>query len=283
MISDNFYSVEHINSRMDAIRSRTGEIMYLIRGAERALLIDTCLGVGQLRPLVESLAGLPLTVWITHGHVDHALGAPAFADCGVYMNAADRGFYSTQTPIAVRQGYIEMLLGAEPGSWADAEYVPPAAPDFFLDLHDGDVADLGGIHAEAYSLPGHTAGTMVVLIPEERVLITGDAANNVTFVYDDYSLDLESYRENLAAVARRLEGRYDRCFIMHNAIEAASDLLTNLTALCDDVLAGTDDRVPFAFNGKNVCFAKAIGPDFMRLDGKAGNLVYNPGRIRAGK
>lgn len=281
MLFDSFYTVETLSDHMDAIRSRTGEIMYLIKGTQRALLIDTCLGIGQLRPLVESLTDLPLTVWITHGHVDHALGAPAFADCGVYMNPVDREFYITQMPIPVRQKYIESLLGAEPGSWADAAYVPPTAPDFFLDLHDGDVLDLGGIHAEAHALPGHTAGTMVVLIPEERVLITGDAANNVTFVYDEYSLPLESYRKNLLEIAKRLEGRYDRCFIMHYTIEVAGDLLSNLIALCDAVLTGTDDKVPFAFNGKDVCFAKAIGPDFMPLDGKAGNLVYSPMRLHA--
>ena len=281
MLSDNYYSAEPLSEHMDAIRSRTGEIMYLIKGTERALLIDTCLGVGQLRPFVKSLTDLPLTVWITHGHVDHALGAPAFADCGVCMNPVDREFYVTQTPIPVRQKYIESVLGAEPGSWANAEYVPPTAPDFFLELHDGDVLDLGRIHAEAHALPGHTAGTMVVLIPEERVLITGDAANNVTFVFDPYSLPLESYRENLIRLADRLKGRYDRCFIMHMQVEASGELLQNLIALCTEVLDGTDDHVPFSIRGREGFFAKAVGPDFMRLDGKDGNLVYNPARLRA--
>ncbi len=281
MISDNYYTAETVSDHIVAIRSRTGEIMYLIKGRDRALLVDTCLGVGKLRPFVESMTDLPLTVWITHGHVDHALGAPAFADLGVYMNPTDRAFYVTQTPLPVRQRYIESILGAEPGSWANAEYVPPTAPDFFRDLHDGDVLDLGGVHAEAYALPGHTAGTMVVLIPEERVLVTGDAANNVTLVMDSYSLPLVSYRENLAALAERLAGRYDRCFIMHLQIEAAGDLLENLIRACDEVLAGTDDHVPFRLRGREGFFAKAIGPDFMRLDGRSGNLVYHPKRLYA--
>lgn len=279
MISDYFYTTEKISERIDAIRSQTGEIMYLIKGDKRSLLIDTCLGVGKLRPLVEAMSERPLTVWVTHGHLDHALGAPAFADLGVYMNPIDKDFYTTQTPIPVRQQYIERTLNAAPGSWSDAEYIPPTDPDFFQDLHDSEVLDLGGIHAEAYSLAGHTAGTMVVLIPEECVLITGDAANNVTFVFDDYSLPLEVFQKNLLSLAKRLEGRYNRCFIMHKTSLVSGDLLHNLIALCDTILEGKDDKVPFSFRGKDVFFAKAVGPDFMPLDGKDGNIVYSPNHL----
>mgnify|MGYP000450074705 FL=1 len=36
------------------LRSITGELLYLVEGQEKAALIDTCLGVGHLRSLVES-------------------------------------------------------------------------------------------------------------------------------------------------------------------------------------------------------------------------------------
>lgn len=74
MISDHFYTIDKISDHMDAVKSRTGEIMYLIKGTERAILADTCLGVGNIRSVVEGMTDLPITVLLTHGHVDHAMG-----------------------------------------------------------------------------------------------------------------------------------------------------------------------------------------------------------------
>lgn len=39
-----FYRAEKVNDRITAIISFTGEIMYLVNGSERSLLIDTCVG-----------------------------------------------------------------------------------------------------------------------------------------------------------------------------------------------------------------------------------------------
>ena len=49
-----FYRAEKVNDRVTAILSLTGEIMYLVNGSERSLLIDTCVGAGNLRDFVEN-------------------------------------------------------------------------------------------------------------------------------------------------------------------------------------------------------------------------------------
>ena len=61
-----FYRAEKVNDRITAIISFTGEIMYLVNGSERSLLIDTCVGAGNLRDFVERLTEKPLTVLLTH-------------------------------------------------------------------------------------------------------------------------------------------------------------------------------------------------------------------------
>ena len=61
-----FYRAEKVNDRVTAILSLTGEIMYLVNGSERSLLIDTCVGAGNLRDFVEKLTEKPLTVLLTH-------------------------------------------------------------------------------------------------------------------------------------------------------------------------------------------------------------------------
>lgn len=48
---------------------------YLVAGSERALLIDTGVGLGNMPGLVRTLTKLPVTVAATHAHCDHIGGA----------------------------------------------------------------------------------------------------------------------------------------------------------------------------------------------------------------
>lgn len=50
------------------------EYMFLLEGEEKALLIDTGYGVGNLRAFVEKLTEKPILVTNTHYHPDHAAG-----------------------------------------------------------------------------------------------------------------------------------------------------------------------------------------------------------------
>ena len=52
--------------------------MHLIVGQERALLIDTAFGIGDLRGLVETLTDKPVDVVNTHFHGDHSAGNGQF-------------------------------------------------------------------------------------------------------------------------------------------------------------------------------------------------------------
>lgn len=261
---------------MTAIRSLTGEIMYLIEGEEKAVLVDTCLGVGHLRKFVETLTEKPITVILTHGHVDHALGAPEFDD--VYMNSADNAIYEAMSPLEERKGYIRAGLGGKLPDFEEDDYVQPAPADF-QELKDGQIFDLGGIHAEVYALPGHTRGTMVVLVPEEKILILGDACNNATFLFDQNSLPVEEYRENLLRVQEMLEGRFEETCLCHHVIKASKDMIHSVIEVCDEVMDGRSDDVPFNFMGMEAFVAKKANERFERLDGGEGNIIYSKKKI----
>lgn len=61
------------------------ENMYLLEGSEKALLIDTGYGAGNLRAFVEKLTDKPIIVVNTHYHPDHAAGNGEFEE--VYMSS----------------------------------------------------------------------------------------------------------------------------------------------------------------------------------------------------
>ncbi len=272
-----YYKSEKINETMTAIRSMTGEIMYLVEGKEKAVLVDTCLGVGHLRKFVENLTDKPITVLLTHGHVDHALGAPEFDE--VYMNSADIEVYEKMSPLEERIGYIQANLGGNLPAFTEDDYVKPTPADF-KELKDGQSFDLGGVHIEVYALPGHTHGTMVMLIPEERALILGDACNNSTFLFDENSLSVNEYRENLIQVKEKLEGRYDTTYLCHHVMTASKDMIAHVIEVCDDILDGKADDIPFEFMGHHAFVAKKANERFERVDGGEGNIIYDKEKLK---
>ena len=56
------------------------ENMYLLEGKEKALLLDTGYGAGNLRAFVEKLTDKPVIVANSHYHPDHAAGNGEFED-----------------------------------------------------------------------------------------------------------------------------------------------------------------------------------------------------------
>lgn len=268
-----YYNWEKVTQHVTAIHSLTGENMYLVEGDERAALIDTCLGVGNLKALVETLTKKPVIVLLTHGHLDHALGAPDFDK--VYMNGKDREIYKEMCPIPERRGYME--AGLPPEIYAqikEEDFTAPMPEKEFLPLEDGMVFDLGGIRVEAIAYPGHTQGSMVFLIREERILVLGDACNNSTFLFTEESSPVSEYRETTLKVAEKTKGRYDRVFLSHGDIDTGSEIMDNMAELCVDIMEGRTDDVPFEFMGMKAFVAKKYDDQFHRIDGKCGNLIY---------
>lgn len=80
---------------------------YLLLGRERALLLDTGLGVGNLRREVEALTDLPVSVALTHVHWDHIGGCAQFAAPAVHEAEADwlRHFPLPEAAVRARDGF----------------------------------------------------------------------------------------------------------------------------------------------------------------------------------
>ena len=274
-----YFKEDVVNARITAIWSGCGEVLYFIQGENSGLLVDTNLGVGHLKELVDSMTDKPYEVVLTHGHIDHSLGAPEFER--VYMNPLDISIFQSASPMEERIGYLRAGLGPdyEAFDFQNEDFVPPMAEKQFLPLCEGDCFDLGGLHVDVFSFPGHTPGSMILLIREERILILGDACNDSTFLFDENSSSVEAYKKELLRVKELLDGRFDRVFICHHAIDTGVDIMDNMVQLCNDIMSGNCDDIPFHFRGYNAYIAKKCSPTFQREDGKSGNLIYNKDKV----
>lgn len=266
------FRTEKINDRITRIRGVMDEYMYLVVGAERAALLDTGSGFGSLKALVDNLTDTPVTVLISHGHVDHAMGAAEFND--VYMNREDEYIYNRHGERDFRLSEVKNSPISE--SFDDRDYVETAPLSHFHDLKDGMSFDLGGLHIDVYACPGHTRGSLVFLIREDRVLMSGDAANDATFLFGDYSLSVDIYRDNLIRLNKKIGGKFDRVLTCHHSGEVGASVIDGLITVCDEILAGRSDDIPFPFHGTLGFIAKKMQPPQMiRLDGGVGNLIFS--------
>ena len=62
---------------------------------------------------------------------------------------------------------------------------------------EGDLFDLGGRVLEVIHLPGHTAGSIGLLLREERIIWVGDAANDFVWLFLPEAQPLSVYRNTL--------------------------------------------------------------------------------------
>ena len=269
------FKTEQLSPRVYRIFAFCGELAYLVLGDDRAALLDTGSGIGSLRSCVERLTSLPVTVLITHGHVDHAMGAGEFEQ--VYMNRRDEYIFCPHADPAFRKAGLSMLL---PGvSATEADLIPAADIHRLKPLQGGDHFDLGGIHIDVFDCPGHTLGSVVFLIREERTLLLGDACNEFTFLFDSYSTTVTEYRASLEALLAQVDGKYDRVLLSHGDGNGFPDQIQGVMGVCDDILAGRTADIPFQFQGRTALLAKEPHPGTRRKDGSCGNIVYNKDRI----
>ncbi|MCD7955352.1 MAG: MBL fold metallo-hydrolase [Lachnospiraceae bacterium] len=270
------FTSEKVSDSTTRIRGIVNEQMYLVEGKERAALLDTGSGVGDLKAFVETLTDRSVTVLLTHGHVDHASGAVQFSD--VYMNPLDRVVFMNHRSKEMRSAYL--ATSPRFGEVEDQDYLPNGDPDQFHPVKNGDMFDLGGLTIEAFACGGHTPGCMMYLIREEEALLSGDACNFFTMLQDTaFSLKITEYEKNLACVREQLKGKYRTIFLSHGNVIPPNSLLDEVLDVCEEIREGTDDKIPYDFLGSHGFVAKAYGQGYMRTDGKTGNIVYSPERI----
>lgn len=130
---------------------------YLVEGTEKALLIDTGMGEGDLPGLVRRLTRLPVELAVTHPHGDHMYRADRFSR--VYLHEND---------IARLRADPDCFRGAFPPDCA-------ARPELVPIREGSRIALGGGVEMEVLELGGHTPDSVVFADDAHRALFTGDA------------------------------------------------------------------------------------------------------------
>ncbi len=233
--------------------------MWLIDGPERAMLIDTGYGLGDLQGLCRDITGgKPLMVANTHCSCDHSYGNCQFSQ--VYCHellAADLDW--KQDPRI--WDYLFQADGSCLCVPFDRRDLVPFRRYQIIGVPDGYRFDLGqGHEVELIWTPGHQPGHAAYLDLAGRFLIGGDCvgcgavsvSGGSDFHADprhardpfqgsrypswDPRRTVAAQREGLHRLASRLEA-FDRVFCGHGIQDLSSQLIPALLAACNRVLA----------------------------------------------
>lgn len=93
---DSWFTVEQIDQDTFVIseyRHWEETHCYLLCGTKRAILIDTGLGVSNIREVIDGLTKLPVTVITTHVHWDH-IGGHKYFGLLQFMKQKKNGYRS---------------------------------------------------------------------------------------------------------------------------------------------------------------------------------------------
>ena len=274
-MQNKFFTAKKIYDNVTCIAGMGGELCYLGEGKERALLIDGLSGVGSLRAFVRELTELPVTLVITHGHVDHA---PAIYEFGEgYIHPDDIPLMYSPLHSSMERRLNFALGGKRMGTlrteptMAD---VIPSVPVKTYPVYDGDIFDLGGTQIEVVHVPGHTYGSIALIDKDNRACYTGDCCNVNTLLFLPGSTTIEEYKESLLHFKTK-QGDFDVCWGGHGASSVPNTVIDEGIELCDEILAGTDDAVETDYTGRPCIYARKKGERFNRLDGGVMNIAYS--------
>ncbi len=270
------FDVYPINDHITGILGRFHERMYLVQGRERAALIDTGCGFGSLRAVVDRINKLPLIVLLTHGHQDHAMGAVEFER--VWLNPEEKETFLRHCDPDYR--LLGLAISRDAKLVTPEDMLPPPDYNSFRPLREGEVFDLGGITLEALACPGHTRSNLVFLDREDRLLFSGDGVSRASFLLGREAASVEEFRDGLIRLKTLLEGRVDRLLEGHGSGELPFAIFDGVIEVCNQVLAGETDRIPYDLRGYRGFTAKARKPHSLdRVDGGFGNLIYREDKL----
>lgn len=173
---------------------------YVVAGRERALLVDTMAGFGDVLAQASELAGgLPVTVVLTHRHCDHVGGS--FGAGEVLMSAADDVEAAWEE--SERGARLFAEVARREGMVPDGEKcaVERGGRPRVSHVGEGDALDLGGRTVDVVELAGHTVGSVGYLVRDAGLLLSGDAVTPVMCLCFAESLTLDAWRQTLAKMA----------------------------------------------------------------------------------
>lgn len=146
---------------------------YLLLGKDSAILIDTGLGVSNIKEITDKLTELPVEVVTTHVHWDHIGGLRYYDHFSVHEKEKQWINGQFPLPLQVVKKNLMLMPCSFPHDFIIEDYnIFQGAP--WKVLRDGQCLELGRRRIQVIHTPGHSPGHCCFYEPEKRYLFSGD-------------------------------------------------------------------------------------------------------------
>ena len=166
-------------NNIERIKCGNGNV-YLVCDGDNAVLVDTCRK--QFRDMVPERCKTKNVrlILLTHGHIDHVQNAAYFSkelNAPIAMHKADYGLTKDNRaePMSAHTLLGKVILKLSQKSFETDKIDPFETPIF---LNDGNSLNEYGIDGTIMELPGHTKGSIGIIIGKTDVIV-GDALMNM--------------------------------------------------------------------------------------------------------
>lgn len=193
---------------------------YLLEGEDRALLIDTGLGICDISKEVQKLTDKPVTAVATHIHWDHIGGHQYYPDFYVHEDEVDWLTGKFPVPMEVVRGMVidrcELPEGYDVSKYELFQGTPTRI------LHDGDTIELGNRTITVLHTPGHSPGHLCFWEEGRGDLYTGDLVYKDTLFAYYPSTDPQAYLKSLEKIVSL---PVKKVFPAHHSLNIESEIL----------------------------------------------------------
>ena len=239
---------------------------FLVEGTERAVLVDTGLGIADIGSAARQLTDKPILVVNTHSHSDHRGGNWRFTDVAAHPLAAR----TLTGPVDKDQlaGYLEVareqLAAYQRAREADDRFfhlftattrprpLPEEASRWAVPggpaptpLADGERIGLGGRELTVLHTPGHSADSLCLLDERAGLLFAGDTLITGDFWAHTPDTEIEVFAATLRRLADQLAGWLSAIYPAHTLrYRARPGLLAAAADAFEAIVDGTSAATP---------------------------------------
>ena len=166
---------------------------YLVVGDEKAVLFDLGMDEPGLYEYAQHLAQKEVMAVLSHGHFDHIFN----------LNTLQEAWIHKADAFLLREGMP--ILNA-----------PPVNPCPTLHyLKHGDVIELGNRNLKVIHIPGHTPGSILLLDPATKILLSGDTGARRLLLGVSCEVNIQDLCEKLELLKQEdfevMYSAHDRC------------------------------------------------------------------------